>query len=173
MSDSDYILFYSSKCLHCKELLNLLVKDVQMNQKFNKISVDNPNIKIPPYVKSVPTAIINNDGKPSLLVGTAIFNWYNSLHAKAVESVGIQDWDPHTMAGYSDGFSYISSNDVIKKSFAFLNDNSSITTPDEKNYTGDGKGSNDTNQPKTKLDKDFESYMDQRKYEVPAPIPKI
>ena len=64
MSDGDYILFYSNKCLHSKEFLNLLHKDVQLNQKFTKINIDNPNIKIPPYIKSVPSAIITSNGQP-------------------------------------------------------------------------------------------------------------
>jgi hypothetical protein len=37
MSEGDYILFYSNRCLHSKELLNLLYKDVELNQKFTKI----------------------------------------------------------------------------------------------------------------------------------------
>lgn len=171
MGDNEYILFYSNKCLHSKELLNLLYKDVDLNQKFIKINIDNPNTKIPPYVKSVPSAIITTNGQPNLMVGSAIFKWYNQKHAKTVESNGIQDWDPYTMTGFSDGFSYLTNPDVIKKSFAFISDNNSIITPDEKNYSNDS--SNSKNQPKTKLDNEFENYMNQRKYEVPASIPKI
>jgi len=63
MSESEYILFYSNKCLHCKELLTLLYKDVELNQKFTKINIDNNGIKIPPYVKAVPSAIITINGK--------------------------------------------------------------------------------------------------------------
>ena len=172
MGDSDYILFYSNKCLHCKELLNLLYKDVQLNQKFTKVNIDNNNIKIPPYVKSVPTAIISINGKPNLMVGSSIFKWFNQTHAKEVETQSIQDWDPHTMTGYSDGFSYLTNPDVMKKSFSFISDNESIITPDEKNYSNDGdKGKK--NQPKTQLDNDFESFMNNRQNEVPASIPKI
>ena len=172
MGDSDYILFYSNKCLHSKELLNLLNKDVQLNQKFTKINIDNPNIKIPPYVKSVPTAIITVGGKPNLMVGSGIFKWYNQIHAKAVEEQSIQDWDPCAMSGYSDGFSYISNPDVLKKSFSFVNDNESIITPDEKNYSNENeKGGKD--QPKTQLDNDYESFMNQRKFDVPASAPRL
>ena len=171
MSNSDYILFYSNKCLHSKELLNLLYKDVQLNQKFTKINIDNPNIKLPPYVKAVPTAIVTTNGKANLMVGSAIFKWYNQIHAKTVEVQGIQDWDPHTMAGYSDGFSYLSDNsDVMKKSFSFVNENNSITTPDEKNYSNE---TDKRNQPKTQLDNDYETFMNQRKFDVPASIPKL
>ena len=173
MSDGDYILFYSNRCLHSKELLNLLYKDVELNQKFTKINIDNPNIKIPPYIKSVPTAIIPNNGKPSLMVGTNIFSWYNQLHSKKVETQGILDWDPHTMSGYSDGFSYLTNtSDVMKKSFAFLNDSDTIITPDEKNYSNDSKGG-DRNQPKTALDNDYEKFMNQRKYDVPTAPPRL
>jgi hypothetical protein len=171
MSDGDYILFYSNKCLHSKELLNLLHKDVQLNQKFTKINIDNPNIKIPPYIKSVPSAIITSNGQPSLMVGSQIFKWYNQNHTKAVETQGIQDWDPYTMSGYSDGFSYLTNPDVIKKSFSFLTENDSIITPDEKNYSGDSKGNKD--QPKTQLENDYDSFMSQRKMDVPSSIPRL
>ena len=171
MSNSDYILFFSNKCLHSKELIILLSKDVELNQKFTKINIDNSNIKIPPYVKSVPTAIIPQNGQPSLMVGSQIFKWYNQNHKKVVETQGIQDWDPHTMSGYSDGFSYLSNPDVIKKSFSFLTENDSIITPDEKNYSGDNKG--DKDQPKTQLDNDFDNLMSQRKFDVPASIPRL
>ena len=95
------------------------------------------------------------------------------MHATTTEKQGIQDWDPHTMTGYSDGFSYLSDkSDVMKKSFSFITDKDGIITPDEKNYSND-KGDNDKTQPKTKLDGDFETFMSQRKFDVPASIPKI
>ena len=171
--NNDYILFYSNKCLHSKELLNLLYKDPQLNQKFTKINIDNSNVKIPPYIKSVPTAIITTEGKPSLLVGSAIFNWYNQMHTTTIQKEGIQDWDPHTMTGYSDGFSYLTENsDVMKKSFSFITDKEGIITPDEKNYSSDSnKG--DKGQPKTKLDGDYETFMNQRKHDVPGTIPRL
>jgi len=171
MANSDYILFYSNKCLHSKEFLNLLYKDNELNQKFTKINIDNTNVKIPPYVKAVPTAIVSNNGEPSLLVGSNIFKWYNQRHTKTVETQGILDWDPHTMTGYSDGFSYLeNSNDVMKKSFAFIKDDDNIITPDEKNYSDGDKKSN---QPKTELDSQYENFVNQRKYDVPASTPRL
>ncbi len=179
MGDGDYILFYSNRCLHCKELLTLLYKDVELNQKFIKINIDTGNVKIPPYVKSVPTAIIPQNGSPGLLVGSAIFKWYNQRHSKNVEQQGIMDWDPHTMSGFSDGFSYLDDNNknVIKRSFAFIADSHSITAPDEGKYQ-DNRGNGRTSNSKSDLkqqefDKDFERFMSQRKNEVPATIPKI
>ena len=43
MSDGDYILFYSNKCLHSKEFLTLLLKDPELNKKFMKVNIDNKN----------------------------------------------------------------------------------------------------------------------------------
>jgi len=172
MANSDYVLFYSNKCLHSKELLTLLYKDNELNQKFTKINIDSTNVKIPPYVKAVPTAIITTNGEASLLVGSNIFKWYNQRHAKVVEEQGIQDWDPHTMTGYSDGFSYLENSDVMKKSFAFLTDNeNNIVTPDEKNYSDNGKGKK--NEPKTELDSQYENFVSLRKNDMPGAPQRI
>lgn len=173
MSQNDHILFYSNKCLHSKELLNLLLKDVELNKKFTKVNIDNQNIKIPPYIKSVPSAIINVNGKPSLMIGTQIFAWYNQTHSKNVESQSIQDWDPLAMSGYSDGFSYISNADAMKKNFSFLSDSEAIITPDEKNYSNDEGGGGKKSQEKTQLDNDYESFVNKRNFDVPSPMPRL
>jgi hypothetical protein len=176
MSDTEYILFYSNKCLHSKELLTLLYKDVELNQKFTKINIDNPNIKIPPYVKAVPSAIITTNGQPNLIVGSAIFKWFNQRHSKTVESQGIQDWDPHTMTGFSDGFSYLVEKDAIKRSFSFINDNETISTPDPESYLNGSNSNGNTTKndmKKVQFDQEYEQFMNQRKHEVPASIPKL
>lgn len=166
MSKENYVLFYSSRCLHSKEFMQLLYKDSDLNQKFTKVNIDNKNIKIPPYIKAVPSIIVQEGGQPSLLVGSKIFDWYNNMHKQNVVENSIQDWDPCTMTGYSDGFSYLENSDVMKKSYSFLSDsNNSIATPDEKNYGQDQKSSN---QPKSKLDMDYENFMNSRSNDVPA-----
>lgn len=168
MSD-DYLLFYSNKCLHSKDFLTILSKDVKLNQKFTKINIDNKSIKLPPYVKAVPSAIITVNGQPQLLVGTAIFKWYAETHKKVVaqQEEKILDWDPMAMTGYSDGFSYLdNASDPQKKSFAFLGGNDgSIYTPDEKSFgTNDDKKSGGA---KTELDINYEKLMNNRNHEVP------
>ena len=166
MSKENYVLFYSSRCLHSKEFMQLLYKDSDLNQKFTKVNIDNKNIKIPPYIKAVPSIIVQDGGQPNLLVGSKIFDWYNNMHKKNVVQNSIEDWDPCTMTGYSDGFSYLENSDVMKKSYSFLSDsNNSITTPDEKNY---GQEQQSSSQPKSKLDMDYENYMSSRSNEVPA-----
>jgi hypothetical protein len=178
MGDSEYILFYSNKCLHCKELLTLLYKDVELNQKFTKINIDNTGIKIPPYVKAVPSAIITNNGQPNLMVGNAIFKWFNQRHSKTIETQSISDWDPQTMSGFSDGFSYLENNNpVIKRSFAFVSDNISISTPNPETYTDNRDSNSGTNTKgdlkKKQFDNEYETFMNQRKNEVPSSIPRL
>jgi len=172
MSQSDFVLFYSNKCLHSKEFLTLLMKDPELNKKFIKVNIDNKNIKIPPYVKSVPSAIITVNGNQSLMVGSQIFKWYNDSHSKNIESQQIQDWDPLSMSGYSDGFSYIQNADAMKKSFSFLQDSNSIITPDEKSFSND-EHSGKKSQEKTQLDNDYENFINQRNMEAPAPIGRL
>jgi len=164
--DDEYLLFYSSRCLHSKEFLNILTKDVQLNKKFTKVNIDNKSIKIPPYIKAVPSAIITVNGNPQLLVGSSIFKWYNETHKKAVQEQDISDWDPTTMTGYSDGYSYIDNgNDAHKKSFAFLDENHQIYAPEEKAYSGgDDRKSGGV---KTEMDMNFERMKNQRDLEVP------
>lgn len=168
---SNIVLFYSNKCLHCKEFLNMLYKDSELNQKTTKVCVDNSNVKIPPYIKSVPSLIINENNKPNLLVGSKIFEWFNQNHKKNVASNEIQEWDPLTMAGYSDGFSYLENPETMKKAYSFIDDNDKIITPDEKNYESN-KSSNGS-QHKTQLDQDYEQFMSSRGTEVAAPIQRL
>ena len=169
MNKENYILFHSSKCLHSKEFLQLLYKDNELNQKVTKINVDNQNIKLPGYVKAVPTLIINENQKASMLVGSKIFDWYKNLHKQNVESNIIQDWDPGTMTGYSDGFSYLENSSAMKKSFSFISDSDKIITPDEKNYGQESKNSGQ----KTKLDNDYEKFLSNRTNDVPAPLNRL
>lgn len=167
---NNLVLFYSNKCIHSKEFLNMLYKDNNLNNQTTKVNVDNPNIKLPPYIKSVPSLIINENNKPSLLVGSKIFDWYNQKHKQNISKETIMDWDPCTMSGYSDGFSYLENEDVMKKSYSFVNENEKIHTPDESNFESNKSGSGPV---KTQLDNDYENFMSQRSNEVAAPIQRM
>jgi len=167
---NNLVLFYSNKCIHSKEFLNMLYKDNNLNNQTTKVNVDNPNIKLPPYIKSVPSLIINENNKPNLLVGSKIFDWYNQKHKQNISKETIMDWDPCTMSGYSDGFSYLENEDVMKKSYSFVNENEKIHTPDESNFESNKSGSG---QVKTQLDNDYENFMSQRSNEVAAPIQRM
>lgn len=164
--DDEYLLFYSNKCLHSKEFLTILTKDVQLNKKFTKVNIDNKNIKLPPYIKAVPSAIITINGNPQLLVGSSIFKWYNETHKQTIQQQEILDWDPTTMTGYSDGFSYLDNgNDAHKKSFAFLNERHEIYAPDEKSFGGSDDRKNGGI--KTEMEMNLERMKNQRDLEVP------
>ncbi len=163
-----YMLYFSNKCLHSKELLNLLSKDASLNEKILKVNVDLRNVQIPPYVKSVPTMVMVVNQSAQMMVGTQIFQWYESMHKKAVSSQQILDWDPWTMSGYSDGFSYLQDSGIDKKSFSGIDENFRIHAPEEGSFVSDKKEN-----VKTELDKSYESYMSQRKLEVPSAQPRI
>ena len=170
MSQNDYILFYSSKCIHCKEFMTMLHKDVNLNEKFLKVNVDNSSIKLPPYVKVVPTVIITANGKPNLLEGTQIFKWFNDTHQKEVQNQNIMEWDPLSMSGYSDNFSYIDNNEMMKKSFSEINEDIKISTPDDTQYSGEGKKKDSA---KNEFDSNYEQFMNQRKVEVPSGVSRM
>ena len=168
---SEYVLFYSDKCMHSKELINLLYKDQELFTKFVKINIDVAKIKIPPYVKSVPTAIITTDNTPKLLVGVQIFNWYNENHKVTLNNNQISDWDPLAMAGYSDGFSYIeNSTSATEKNYLYLNqmENSRINTPEDNNNSK--KIDNNSN---NQIDYNYEKFMMQRENDVGKPLQRM
>ena len=167
---NNLVLFYSNKCIHSKEFLTLLHKDNNLNNQTTKVNVDNPNIKLPPYIKSVPSLIVNENNKPNLLVGSKIFDCYNKKNKQNISKETIMEWDPCTMSGYSDAFSYLENEDVMKKSYSFVNDDDKINTPDESNFESSKSGSG---QVKSELDNDYENFMSKRSGEVSAPIQRM
>jgi len=148
----------------------MLHKDVNLNEKFLKVNVDNSSIKLPPYVKVVPTVIITANGKPNLLEGTQIFKWFNDTHQKEVQNQNIMEWDPLSMSGYSDNFSYIDNNEMMKKSFSEINEEIKISTPDDTQYSGEGKKKDSA---KNEFDSNYEQFMNQRKVEVPGGVARM
>jgi len=150
--------------------MTMLHKDVNLNEKFLKVNVDNSSIKLPPYVKVVPTVIITANGKPNLLEGTQIFKWFNDTHQKEVQNQNIMEWDPLSMSGYSDNFSYIDNNEMMKKSFSEINEEIKISTPDDTQYSGEGKKKDSA---KNEFDSNYEQFMNQRKVEVPGGVARM
>lgn len=170
---SEYVLFYSNKCLHSKELINLLYKDQDLFSKFVKVNIDVSKVKIPPYIKSVPSAIIPINGIPKLLIGTQIFNWYNENHTKTLENNQINEYEPSTMSGYSDNFSYLDNGTCpMDKSYLYLNkmEQCSIITPDDNN--SDKNKKLDENN-KTQFDYNLEKYVMQRNNDITNGINRI
>ena len=166
MSTQDYLFFYSDKCIHCKEFLQLLLRDQQLYKKFIKINIENDNIKIPSHITSVPSIIVPLNGSASVLVGSKAFAWYQSIHKKTITNKSIQDWDPMTMSGYSDGYSYLDKGPTMEKNFAFLGSSEKIYTPKE---DGDEKitSSNADQFEKTGSSKAYDDLLQQRSVDMP------
>ncbi len=70
------LLFYSRKCSDCRNLL-IIMKNINILNKFKLICTDNKKINIPEYIRMVPTLIIHNINKP--LEGEDTFKWVKSI----------------------------------------------------------------------------------------------
>lgn len=95
------ILFYSNLCDFSKEVLNNLVKH-QLKEKFLLVSVDNRNLKLPPFVDRVP------------LIYTADKKLFadEQLMAYIQSKVAASSLQPYSLIGtstnsYSEGFSFL------------------------------------------------------------------
>ena len=66
------IIFYSNFCAYCKEVLTKISK-TPLNSKLTYICVDDQNIKLPPFVKAVPTIFLIKEQK--ILVDENIESW--------------------------------------------------------------------------------------------------
>ena len=70
------VLFYSSNCNTCKNLL-LLLKNEELIHTFKLVCVDDKLDKIPVQIDRVPTMIITNISKP--LVAQETFKWIEQI----------------------------------------------------------------------------------------------
>ena len=73
------ILFYSKKCIHSQKLLKQLYKNQELYNNIYKVSIEEPSVKIPKNVKSVPTLIIKNNNNFITYVGEEVFDWFRSI----------------------------------------------------------------------------------------------
>jgi len=165
----NFILFYSSKQSEpCNEFIRELYKNIDLYKKFIKVDVMSTSVKIPSYIKEVPSIVIQTEKGSVLHTGDKAFEWLmnNSTQVKGqgqgqgqgqgkgqgqgqgqgqgkVENGGIQEYDPFGMSGFSDGFSYIGTDNpqALDKSYEFINKNSDtkISTPTEDNLMKDDK----------------------------------
>lgn len=75
-SQKPYYLFISSNyCDHSKRLMSQLARSPLINM-INIVNVDNPNIELPRFVKSVPTLYIAT--KRHVLTDNDLFQWFNN-----------------------------------------------------------------------------------------------
>ena len=152
--NQNYILFYSKQCQYSSEFLNELYKNVDLFKKFIKVDVNDKSIKLPTYIKSVPTILVpGNYGKTTILTGNDVFSWLEMIknssnnqqgnNQQGNNQGGIADYDPFGMAGFSDGFAYLNDNAApMDKSFEFINgnvvnSNLGVTLPSDDALDGD------------------------------------
>jgi glutaredoxin-related protein len=65
------ILFYSNFCFHCKNILNLINKNPDINNNLLLFCIDNNKNKVPSFIKSVPCILTTNK---NILIGKEVFN---------------------------------------------------------------------------------------------------
>ena len=162
----EYILFYSDQCRHSTEFLQKLYKNQGLYKKIVKIEVRDKSIKIPNYIKSVPTMVTTINQKAELLVGNNLFEWLNSITSKNIANTSVDDWDPKAMSGgsYSDTFSFIGNENATEKNFAYIaTGNEKIECPQE----GSSQSVSNSTNIKSGVEKDFEHLMQQRRLEIP------
>ena len=63
MSNKINLLFYSRECEDCKNLL-ILMKNINIINKFKLICTDRLTSNIPNYIRMVPTLIVKNLNSP-------------------------------------------------------------------------------------------------------------
>lgn len=132
MASPPNVLFYSKNCIHCKKFGQMLYKLPNIDSQFVKISVDVKNIKLPNYVKLVPTIVVFDDFKQKhILDGSKAFEWLNQFLEDA-SKVEITCYDEGVMgSSLSDNFSFLNEEEETEHTFAFLDQmyNTQITVP--------------------------------------------
>ena len=71
-----HILFYSNRCQHSKEFIQLLYKTSNF-EKFQLFCVDDPKVRIPQGITSVPTIIVPRYPRP--MCGEEVFMWLQGI----------------------------------------------------------------------------------------------
>lgn len=176
------ILFYSKKCKYSNEILNTLKQYPNINEKMNlKLAdIENPKLKLPSFIKQVPSLLVITNGNKDLLVGDRVNQWLKlnierltpknpqqgqhqqnqSNTQTGAKPGGIADFDPMEMAGFSDKYSYLEGDTYISRNFCHINEQYKIDTVQDQNLSS-------SNEKKNKLDNDYERLMAQRKMDMP------
>jgi len=114
-------LFYSQNyCEHSKRFISLLNKN-GLNNSVILCNIDNQDLKIPPFITSVPTLYLSNERQ--VLTGEKLFEWINDLVQKQTQKSSVLTMQDITGSNDIHAFHQNelgSSNDI---GYAFLDDN--------------------------------------------------
>ena len=182
------VLFYSTKCPHCKEILSML-QNTNLNIK--TISIEKLE-KMPSFLKVVPTIITDTKSPP--ITGSKVFDWFNTFTntnttiapqstptpqtQQAPPSAPNTDGDivpffNNEMSGFSDSYSYIGNDAPINHSYQFLNESSQKSQPAQElqGGTSDIK----TSVKEKEFKKQYDSMLESRKTDsfIPTPLKRV
>lgn len=128
------VLFYSNKCQHSKDALEIINKN---NLNILTVSIES-GIKLPSFLKVVPTLIVPNIKMP--LEGSNVFEWMKKYIQQNTSSVPqarqtpqltepskptpntgeIKPYFSNEMTGFSDNYSYIGNESPMDHTYQFL-----------------------------------------------------
>ena len=188
---SRLILYYSKECKHSRQILSTFAKNSQILNKFDLVDI--AQNAPPKYITAVPSLLIPKDnGEADMLVGKSVFDWLNNLlqqnsnqqqqHQQQQQqqqaphqqqpSGGISDFDPCTMNGFSDNFSFLGDGNAkpIDHNFSFLGGgDDNLINPSQVQNSGGGMGS-DNDGKKSDMERAFEQFKNSRDNDIPQPI---
>ena len=134
MSNPKPILFYSTYCQYSTEIITILQKK-NLIDKFININISNSNYKIPSIIKQVPTILYQN----KIYIDKELEQFINNI-TETNENKNIEAFFPSEMnSGIGSAYSYLEEPEekVIKNSLMFIDDNFSISTPNEDDFKYD------------------------------------
>ena len=82
---SNSVLFYSNKCQHSKKALDIINKN---NINIKLVSIDDKNVKLPSFLKVVPTIIQQGNDRP--LEGDFVFKWLERSKSQNTNTISSQ-----------------------------------------------------------------------------------
>ena len=173
---SKSILFYSNKCQHSKKALDIINKN---NINIKLVSIDDKSIKLPSFLKVVPTIIEQGSEQP--LEGDFVFKWLNRYNKQDSSQLNsqvqkkepnqlqddskIQPFFSNEMSGYSDGYSYLNNENPMDHSYQFLNG-----VENNKQDIISSESSSNSSSKEDEFNKQYETLMEQRRQEIPDPV---
>ena len=196
MSNSRIILYYSKNCKHSQQILNTLSRNSHLLNKFDLVDI--AVHKPPKYITAVPSLLIPKANQEAdMLVGKSVFGWLNNViqsgqqqnqqhqmqqqphpsHQQMQQQPptppqqqGISDFDPCTMNGFSDNFSFLGNDNKsapMDHNFSFLSSgNDKLINPNQFQNNNDQGG----NKIKSEMEQRMEQLKQARDAEVPSAI---
>ena len=180
-----FLYFYSKTCKFCSqftEMLNRVPNEVKQN--FVPISIDDPTIRLPPYLQVVPTIQIYDDGgRRHVLQDKHAFEWLNQYSQKPIETEAYSIGEMGS--SLSDCYSFLEENENTKissdRAYTALDnlDNFFITTPAEGSDVSqhqNPQGGQNTKMQVDPLIQEMEKLQQMRSRDVPqkgGPPPQV